>query len=157
VTTGRLLGVDYGAVRIGLATSDPDRKFSFPLEIYTRQGAARDADYFRELIAEERIVGIVLGLPLHTDGREGQKAGEVRTFGAWLASTTGLTVTYADERFTTVDAESALWQAGLTHKKRKARRDAVAAQMLLAAYLEAGCPESCRAEPLDGEQPGPPA
>jgi len=146
VTKGRLLAVDYGAVRIGLATSDPDRKFAFPLDTYTRRDPVKDADYFRTLVAEERIGGIVLGLPVHTDGREGQKAAEVRTFGSWLIQTTGLPVIYADERFTTVQAESALWQAGLTHKQRKARRDRVAAQILLAAYLEAGCPEVCKIE-----------
>ncbi len=137
MSKGRLLGVDYGEVRIGLAVSDPDRKFAFPLATYTRRGPDKDAEYFRALIAEENIAGLVLGLPLHTDGREGLKAAEVRAFGAWLARTTGLDVTYADERFTTVQAESALWQAGLTHKQRKARRDRVAAQIFLAAYLEA--------------------
>ena len=77
---------------------------------------------------------------MHTDGREGVKAREARTFGAWLGDVTGLPVVFADERFTTVQAESALWDAGLTHKRRKDRRDRVAAQMLLQAYLDAGCP-----------------
>jgi putative Holliday junction resolvase len=153
VITGRLLGVDYGEVRIGLAISDPDRKFAFPLDTYVRRGAVKDADYFRTLISAESIVGLVLGLPLHTDGREGQKAAEVRAFGAWLVQTTGLPVAYSDERFTTVEAEAALWQAGLTHKKRKARRDRVAAQILLRTYLEAGCPAIYGAGPLDAEEP----
>ena len=55
-----------------------------------------------------------------------------------------------DERFTTVEAESALWEAGLTHKQRKARRDRVAAQILLQAYLDAGCPADAAAGPLEG-------
>lgn len=140
MSAGKLLGVDYGQVRIGLAISDPDRKLAFPLETYTRRVPERDAAHFREVIQQEGVVGLVVGLPMHTDGREGQKAAEARTFGAWLAKTTSLPVVYWDERFTTVEAESALWEAGLTHKQRRARRDRVAAQIFLQAYLEAGCP-----------------
>jgi putative Holliday junction resolvase len=146
----RLLGVDYGAVRIGLAVSDAERRLASPLTVHERRGVERDAVYFRALIASEEIGALVVGLPLHLDGREGQKATEARAFGAWLAETTGLPVVFWDERFSTVEAESALWQAGLTHKKRKARRDRVAAQMVLQAYLDAGCPDESSAGPLEG-------
>jgi putative Holliday junction resolvase len=137
----RILAIDYGSVRIGLAVSDPDRKIAFPLATYTRIDRDVDASYFRQIIEAEDIGGLVVGLPVHLSGREGQKAEEARKFGNWLASVTGLSVVFADERFTTVEAESALWTAGLTHKKRKARRDRVAAQIMLQAYLDAGCPE----------------
>ncbi len=137
---GRLLGVDYGAVRIGLSISDPDRKFSFPLATYERRGAEKDAAYFRAVVEEEQIAGLVMGLPIHLDGREGQKAIEVRAFAAWLGQAVALPIVFWDERFTTVEAEAALWSAGLSHKKRKSRRDRVAAQILLQAYLDAGCP-----------------
>jgi putative Holliday junction resolvase len=152
---GRLLGVDYGSVRIGLAVSDPDRKLASPLATYTRRDRERDAAYFRELVTREEVGGLVVGLPVHTDGREGQKAREARAFGGWLAATTGLAVVFWDERFTTVEAESALWEAGLTHKKRKERRDRVAAQLLLQAYLDAGCPpeEAPRGMDEDPAQP----
>ena len=146
----RLLGVDYGSKRIGLSISDPDRKFAFPLTTYERCTAEQDAVYLRDLIAAESIGQIVLGLPVHLDGREGQKAAEVRAFGAWLAEATGLPVVYFDERFTTVEAESALWEAGLTHKKRKERRDRVAAQLMLQSYLDAGCPPEQAPGTLEG-------
>ena len=71
-----------------------------------------------------------------------------RGFRPWLGETTDTAGDF-DERFSTVEAESALWQAGLTHKKRKARRDRVAAQILLQAYLDAGCPADPQAGPLD--------
>jgi putative Holliday junction resolvase len=137
---GRLLGVDYGTVRIGLAVSDPDRIIASPLATYTRRDLESDAIYFRDLVRTESIVGLVVGLPVHLSGREGQKATEARAFGKWLVDVTKLPLVYYDERFTTVQAESALWEAGLTHKRRKDRRDRVAAQMLLQAYLNAGCP-----------------
>ena len=145
----RVLGVDYGHKRVGLAVSDPGRKIAFPLTTHERGSKEQDAAFFVRMVESEEIGKIVLGLPVHLDGREGQKAQEVRAFGAWLAETTGLPVVYFDERFTTVEAESALWEAGLTHNKRKARRDRVAAQILLQAYLDAGCPEDPEARPLD--------
>lgn len=149
-TRRRLLGVDYGSVRIGLAVSDAERRLASPLAVYEIRGRERDAEYFRALIDAEEIGALVVGLPLHGDGREGQKAAEARAFGAWLAETTCLPVTFWDERFSTVEAESALWQAGLTHKKRKSRRDRVAAQIFLQAYLDAGCPDEFTAGPLEG-------
>ena len=102
------------------------------------------------MVEREEVGGLIVGLPLHTDGREGQKAAEARAFGQWLAETTGLAAAFFDERFTTAQAESALWSAGLTHRKRKERRDRVAAQIMLQAYLDAGCPANEGAGPLDG-------
>jgi putative Holliday junction resolvase len=145
----RLLGVDYGSVRIGLAVSDPDCKIAFPLTTYTRRNREQDAQYFREVVQEEAIGEIVIGLPVHLSGREGQKAGEARAFGQWLGEATGLPIVFWDERFTTVEAEEHLWSAGLTHKRRKARRDRVAAQILLQAYVDAGCPGEQTLRPLD--------
>lgn len=146
--SGKLLGIDYGSVRIGLAVSDPERKFAFPLATYTRRGAERDGEYFRGVVKEEGAVGFVVGLPVHLDGREGAKAQEARAFGRWLGEATGLPVAFWDERFTTVEAEGHLWEAGLTHKRRKERRDRVAAQILLQTYLDAGCPADEGAGPL---------
>jgi putative pre-16S rRNA nuclease len=134
--TGRVLGIDTGAKRVGLAISDPDRIIASPLATLERQSTERDAQVFRDVIAREQVVLLVVGLPMHTDGREGVKAQEARAYGAWLADITGLPVEYADERFTTVHAESALWDAGLTHRRRKDRRDRVAAQIMLQAYLD---------------------
>lgn len=148
-TRTRLLGVDYGKVRVGLAISDAECRIASPLATYERRGMEPDERYFRDLVEQEDVGKLVVGLPVHLDGTEGQKAVEARAFGAWLAKTTGLPVIYWDERFSTVQAESALWEAGLTHKRRKARRDRVAAQMVLQAYLDAGCPPESPPLPLD--------
>ena len=146
--SGKILGVDFGTVRVGLAISDVDRKFAFPLEMLRRQTKEQDATFFAELVKNEAVTMIVVGLPVHLSGDEGQKAYEARQFGKWLGEVTGLPIVFYDERFTTVQAESALWEAGLTHKKRKARRDQVAAQILLQTYLEAGCPENPQTGPM---------
>jgi putative Holliday junction resolvase len=137
---GRILGVDYGSVRIGLAVSDVDRKIASPLRTYERRGVNQDASFFKEQIEQEEITQIVVGLPIHSDGREGEKAKEARDFGQWLAGVTALPVVFWDERFTTVLAEGHLLQAGLTRKRRRDRRDRVAAQILLQSYLDASCP-----------------
>jgi putative Holliday junction resolvase len=143
-----LLGIDYGHVRIGMAISDADRSLASPLATYSRIDLDRDARYFRQLVEKEEIAQLIVGLPVHLSGKEGQKAAEARAFGQWLRETTGLPVFFWDERFTTVEAENALWGAGLSHKRRKARRDRVAAQMLLQAYIDAGCPRIEAVGPL---------
>ena len=144
----RLLGVDYGTVRIGLAVSDVDRKIASPLLTYTRRSRPQEAVFFRALVDEEAIGEIVVGLPVHLDGREGQKAALARAFGRWLGEVTGRVVLFWDERFTTVEAEDSLLAAGLTNKRRRARRDRVAAQLLLQSYLDAGCPPQELPRPL---------
>ena len=147
----RLLGVDYGkrADRFGDQRSRPQDRVSAG-DASARQPRTGGRLLSPDLIAEESVGGIVLGLPVHCDGKEGQAAAAVRAFGQWLGELTGLPLVYWDERFTTVEAEAALWDAGLTHKQRKQRRDKVAAQMLLQAYLDAGCPADPKAGPLDG-------
>lgn len=147
--TGRLLGIDYGTVRVGLAISDRDRIIASPIATRQRNNADADAVFFRKLIEAEQVAGIVVGLPVHLNGREGIKATEARVYGKWLAEISGLPVVFADERFTTLEAENALWNAGLTHRQRKDRRDRVAAQIMLQAYLDAKCPGEVELRALD--------
>lgn len=137
---GVLLGVDYGTVRIGLAVCDPDRRIASPLDTYTRRSEAADAAYFARVAVEYRAVGLVVGLPLHAGGKESDSSRAARAFGAWLASVTRLPVVFWDERHTTWLAEKALLQARLSHQKRRARRDRLAAHFILQSYLDAGCP-----------------
>ncbi len=147
---GKILGIDPGQVRIGLAVSDPDRKFAFPHDTYVRRSRDQDAAFFKDLIRSEDVTLVVVGLPVHLDGREGVKAAESRSFGRWLAEVSGCAVAFFDERFTTVEAENRLWDAGLTHRKRREKRDRVAAQILLQAYLDAGCPADQPPGALEG-------
>ena len=85
---GRILGVDFGSVRIGLAVSDSDRRIASPLATYQRKSEEQDVAYFKKLIEGEQIVLIVVGLPLHLSGQEGEKAREARQFGLWLGEAT---------------------------------------------------------------------
>ena len=117
----KILGLDFGTRRVGIAMSDPGRTMAFPVEVYEPRGPELDARYYRELVRENEIERIVVGLPLHTTGREGDLALRARKFGQWLAAVTGQTVLYHDERYSTFEAEQSLLGAGLTKKKRKAR------------------------------------
>src|SRR5262245_54818126 len=96
--TGRLAGIDYGTVRIGIAITDREQRIASPLVNYTRRGGKADAEFFCKLAADERIAGFVVGLPVHLDGRESEKSAEARQFGERLGQTTGLPVVFFDER-----------------------------------------------------------
>ncbi len=150
--TGRLAAVDYGTVRIGIAICDPDRRLSSPYEVYAKQSAARDMEYFQRLAKDERISAWVVGLPLHGDGRESESSARCRFFARWLRQTTALPVRLFDERFTTTMASSRVRPEKLSRKRKKERIDAIAAQVLLEAFLEAAAarPHEIPGKPADG-------
>lgn len=135
-STGRLAGIDFGTVRIGVAISNADQTLSSPLENYNRRSQRVDDLYFAELARQERIVGFVVGLPVHMSGDESQKSKEARKFGKHLGELTGLPVTYFDERYSTAHAKQLLRETGMSPKKQKQRLDKMAAQVLLSAFLE---------------------
>lgn len=136
--SGRLAGIDFGTRRVGIAISDPRQAIASPHGQLHRGSPASDAAYFQELVRTEQIVGFVVGLPLHMSGDESDKSRQARTFGAWLASVTGLSVIFHDERYSTAFADQLLADGGLTPKQRRARRDMLAAQLILDSYLERG-------------------
>lgn len=134
---GRLLGIDFGTRRVGVAVSDSGQQIAAPLETYQRQSETADARFFVRLCEEHRIVGFIIGLPVHMSGDEGGMARLVRQFGDHLSQLTRLPVRYWDERFTSSRAESLLRDASLGPRKRKRKLDQVAATLLLQAYLDA--------------------
>jgi putative Holliday junction resolvase len=143
---GRLLGIDYGTVRVGLAICDAERRISSPLDTYRRRNTVLDAEHFQKLVAEEEIVGLVVGLAISLNDTEGPKAKECRDYAAWLSGVTNLPIAFQDERFTTHYANDVLANLNLNPRERKERRDAVAAQVILQVWLEA--------DALDRPRPG---
>ena len=141
-SAGRVAGIDYGTMRIGVAVTDSRRTLASPLANYTRGGPEADARYFQQLAREEQVVLFVVGLPVHLAGHESAKSLEARRFAQWLSETTGVRVVFSDERFTSSEADTLLAEGELTSKKRKQRRDMLAAQIMLAGWLEAGQPMS---------------
>ena len=147
--SGRLAGVDYGTVRIGVSICDPSRTWTSPLETYTRRNVTLDQKHFQELAIENQILGWVVGLPIHCDGRESKKSEEARDFASWLYHITGRPVRFVDERYTTALANRLLRDAELTHKKRKKQVDKVAALLILETYLESAKHPSFHPLPLE--------
>lgn len=147
--SGRVAGIDYGTQRIGVAVTDSRRTLASPLENYTRAGADADARFFNKLVRDESIVLFVVGLPVHLAGHESAQSVEARQFGKWLSETTGVPVVYSDERFTSSEADALLSQGALTSKRRKERRDMLAAQITLTGWLEAGQPMDVELKDLD--------
>jgi len=131
----RVLCLDIGDVRIGVAISDPLGISTNGIETHRSQGRTRDVVYFAEMAKTRGCERIVLGLPLNMDGTEGDRAALVRDFGAALAAASGLPVDYEDERLTTVEAEEMLIEAGLSREERKKVIDKVAAEIILRSYL----------------------
>jgi len=131
---GRIVALDPGSTRIGVAVSDPLGITAQPHATLTA-GEGLD-DRLRELAAGLEADLLVVGLPVSLDGGEGPAAARAREFAARAAAATGLPVEMHDERFTTVTAERVLVQAGVRREQRKEVRDRVAAAVLLQSFLD---------------------
>ena len=132
--TGRVLGLDWGTVRIGIAISDPFGWTAQPVDTLTNDDQLLAA--LRRLIGEREVERLVVGLPRHLDGGLGEKAAAVHAFVARLGALEVEVETW-DERLTTREAQRRMREAGLSRKKRKELRDVMAAQLMLQSYLDA--------------------
>lgn len=133
----RILGIDYGTRRLGLAISDEDETLASPLPMLRRSRSHnRDLMALRSLIRGRGIGLIIVGLPLNMDGSCGDMARNAESFAEELRKRTRLPVTCCDERQTTQEAERVLLEADLSRKRRKEVRDSLAATFILQAYLE---------------------
>ena len=135
-TQGPVLGLDYGARRIGLAVSDPEGEFAFPAGVLERRGLEKDLEALRVFARERGATRIVMGLPIHMDGHRGPEAEAVHAFSEALAEATGLPVELLDERWTTQEAERALRETEPRGRRRRPKLDAAAAAILLRTWLE---------------------
>jgi putative Holliday junction resolvase len=137
IPPGRVAGIDYGRKRIGIAICDASRIIASPFAMHEPSGdEAAEVAFFRGLVRDEEIIGFVVGLPIHADGSDSKMSVEVEKFGAWLAEATGRPIVFQDERFTSVEAAGKLAGHGLSRGRKKARTDAIAAQILLSDWLE---------------------
>ncbi len=136
-TPGRLLAIDIGDKRIGLALTDPTQMIAQPLATLTRRlGRRFPLKRLRTYLDTHRPVGIVVGLPLLPDGSEGTRASEARAIAARIAEHSGLPIVLRDERMTTARALDAIRTLGGRLKGRKQDIDQLAATTLLQAFLE---------------------
>jgi putative Holliday junction resolvase len=135
---GRWLAVDFGHKRIGIAISDPTRSFVSPLTtLKARRNAQHPVDEISRLVDREAVVGVVVGLPYNMDGSEGPQAAASRRFAERLRARLTVPVELFDERLSSFAADERLRAAGVRGKRRTELRDALAAQAILEAFLEA--------------------
>ncbi len=136
LVSGRILALDVGLRRIGIAVSDPMGWTAQGLPTLERQNKRTDLAALRRLVEQYQVERWLLGLPLHMSGDESRQAGYVREFGAWLESQTGLPVSYQDERLTSAEAQRVLDAATVNRRKHKGKIDRLAAVLILQTYLD---------------------
>lgn len=132
----RLIGVDHGSRRIGLAVGDTETGMAFARPALRRRGTDADLGSIAELARSEGTGRVVLGLPRNMDGSEGAQAAAARAFGERLAAI-GLEVTLVDERLTSWDARQRLGAGGRRPSRRSGEVDSAAARLILQEYLDA--------------------
>ncbi len=132
----RILGIDYGSTRLGLAMSDEDGILASPLPVRTRKTLADDLDFITRLVNKNMVGTIVVGLPLNMNGSHGQMAQAVMAFVEHLGEKCDVPIDTFDERLTTSEAERVLVQADVSRKRRRPLRDGLAATLILQGYLD---------------------
>lgn len=134
---GKLLGVDFGLKRVGLAVCDSEHILATPLPVYKTKSMRDTIDFVSGVAAERGVSGIVVGLPLNLDGSESEQSGRVRAFARNLGKVTGLAVELFDERLTTVEADELLVEAGVRRAADRARLvDSMSAKLILQGYID---------------------
>jgi putative pre-16S rRNA nuclease len=137
VTRGRYLGIDVGAVRVGVAVCDPDGVLATPLVTVPRDvDGGSDLRVIAGLVAEHEAVGVVVGLPRTLAGRDGPAAEAARAFADALTSVLDVPVELSDERLTTVVATRQLRERGVKGRKQRAVVDQAAAVAILQGWLD---------------------
>lgn len=133
----KLLGIDYGLKRIGLAVGDTDGRIAVPVTVLENLTNPRQqVDAIVRVADEYAVDEFVLGMPLHMDDSVGKQAKITQSFGKLLGEVSGCVVHECDERLSSAAADDYMQQSELTHKQKKARRDALAAQVILQTFFD---------------------
>jgi putative holliday junction resolvase len=132
----RLLGIDYGKKRIGLAISDPLGIFASGLDTLENRSPKQVVQAIQSIIQAYNVEKLIVGLPLKTSGEAGVAVEGVQQFGTWLSEATGLPIFYQDERFTSFLAEKSLREQNIKPSRQKHLVDKVSAALILQQYLD---------------------
>lgn len=133
---GKVLGLDWGSKRMGIAVSDAERKVASSSYTYERENLEEDLNYIGRVVDDREISLIVVGMPILTDGSEGEIAEKVRKFVEELRKKVSVSVVTIDERLTSAEAERVLLSSDLSREQRKKHRDKLAATLILQRYLD---------------------
>ena len=136
-TSGKIMSVDFGDTRTGLAVSDPSRLLASGIGYLSPGGIEKTADAVAEAAKENRVVAVIVGLPVNMDGSEGGRAARCRKFASMLSERLdGIPVAMFDERMTTMTASRYLNETNTRGKKRKSVIDTLSAQIILQNCLD---------------------
>ncbi len=136
MTQGKVLGLDWGTKRIGIAISDRAGKVALGRPSRKRKDLESDLDYLEKLVKAEEVREVVIGMPLHMNGDVGESAEKVREFKRNLEERLSVPVDTVDERLTSSEAERVMVESDLRREERKEKRDRVAATLILQRYLD---------------------
>lgn len=148
----RILALDYGTKRIGVALSDELGWTAQPLETFDRRTLNWDIAHIATLVQSHEVARVILGLPLQLNGRSGPAVEAMREFAAQLEAGLAVPLVLWDERMTTKAAEDLLIAADVSRKKRKGAVDRIAAAILLQSYLAAQSPDSSHDSGSDSDR-----
>lgn len=132
----KIIALDVGTVRIGIATSDIMEIIASAYESYRRKNINDDVKHIAQLVTDLGAGLVVIGLPLKMDGTEGQSVEMAKAFGEELEKVIKVPICYQDERLSTVTAQKILIEAGMRREKRKDKVDSLAATIILQTYLD---------------------
>lgn len=133
----RILGLDIGEKRIGVAVSDPSGSVATPLAVLDARQTLRDGRELAKLVSDYEVELLVAGLPLSLDGTEGPQATRARSAAERLAGLVSLPLEFADERLSSTAARRAMTEAGVSDRQKRGSVDMVAASIFLQSYLDA--------------------
>ncbi|SRR6056297_1932645 len=132
----RVMALDIGEVRIGIALTDPLCLIASPYDVHVRSDIKTDVKFFKDLIQSKKVSVLVAGLPKHLDGNEGKTAAKIRGFISELKQEIDIEIVFQDERFTSKSADQFLINQNMRRKKRRNVIDKMAAQIILQNYLD---------------------
>ena len=135
-TSGRILGVDFGDVRTGIAICDASRFLASGMSVISPGGIEKTAQAIADIAAEQKVVAIVIGLPVNMDGSEGSRAQRCRKLASLIGEVSDIPTLLFDERMTTMTAARYLNETNTRGKKRKQVIDALSAQIILQNCLD---------------------
>lgn len=133
----RILALDIGEKRVGVAVSDPDERVASPVCVLPANDVRANARPFRTVLEDWEPELLVCGLPMTLSGEEGPQAQRVREFAAAVSATTGIPLEFADERLSSAEAKRSLREKGLSEKSMRGKVDMIAASIFLQAWLDA--------------------
>jgi len=145
----RIIGLDYGDVRMGFAISDPTGTIAMPLCVIDLRHSGKPEDEVKRICTEKSAEKLVVGLPLNMDGSSGPMVEKIDAFVAVLRANLDIPIEKMDERLTTSLVERVLIQSDMSRAKRKGVRDKLAAQVILQGYLDSS---NIRVNPESDEQ-----